>query len=147
MAGGSQIIINKDGIKVITPGKFESHAGQHKFTSGEKVTMPLTSLPTVPNNFSNKVDYKFEYLDGDGKKTEAPNIDEKELFVTNQETAALLAQRKLNNPIEDSTLRFYTDHQKPFNSVLVNSNDISIEAPEDPFFHEDDESNQTTEEE
>ncbi len=29
MAGGSQIIINKDGIKIITPARFEAKAGQH----------------------------------------------------------------------------------------------------------------------
>lgn len=29
MAGGSQIIINKNGITLITPSKFEAKAGQH----------------------------------------------------------------------------------------------------------------------
>lgn len=42
MAGGSQIIINKNGITVITPAKFEVKAGQHKFIGGEKV------IPTIP---------------------------------------------------------------------------------------------------
>jgi len=37
MASGSQIIINKNGVTVITPGKFESKAGQHKFENGAKV--------------------------------------------------------------------------------------------------------------
>ena len=37
MAGGSQIIINKNGITFITPAKFEAKAGQHLFKSGEKV--------------------------------------------------------------------------------------------------------------
>lgn len=37
MAGGSQIIINKDGITLITPGKFEPKAGQHLFKGGEKL--------------------------------------------------------------------------------------------------------------
>ena len=36
MAGGSQIIINKNGITFITPAKFEAKAGQHLFKSGEK---------------------------------------------------------------------------------------------------------------
>ena len=31
MAGGSQIIINKNGITFITPGKLEAKAGQHLF--------------------------------------------------------------------------------------------------------------------
>ena len=37
MAGGSQIIINKDGIKIITPARFEAKAGQHLFKSGAKI--------------------------------------------------------------------------------------------------------------
>ncbi len=44
MAGGSQIIINKDGITIITPAKFES-AGQHLFKSGEKAEVDLPILP------------------------------------------------------------------------------------------------------
>ena len=39
MAGGSQIIINKDGITLITPGKFEPKAGQHLFKGGEKANI------------------------------------------------------------------------------------------------------------
>jgi len=34
VAGGSQIIINKDGITIITPREFKVHAGQHIFKSG-----------------------------------------------------------------------------------------------------------------
>lgn len=47
MAGGSQIIINKDGITIITPAKFEVKAGQHKFESGEKVGVELPLLPKL----------------------------------------------------------------------------------------------------
>jgi len=41
MAGGSQIIINKNGITIITPAKFEVKAGQHIFKSGAKVETKL----------------------------------------------------------------------------------------------------------
>ncbi|AMW79735.1 hypothetical protein AMD27_13075 [Acinetobacter sp. TGL-Y2] len=47
MAGGSQIIINKNGITVITPGKFEAKAGQHLFKSGEHTNYELPILPSV----------------------------------------------------------------------------------------------------
>lgn len=47
MAGGSQIIINKDGIKIITPAKFEVKAGQHVFQSGAKVDIVRTILPDI----------------------------------------------------------------------------------------------------
>ncbi|MBJ8481045.1 hypothetical protein I6M70_16935 [Acinetobacter pittii] len=45
MAGGSQIIINKSGITVITPSKFEVKAGQHLFKPGTQVQMPQIALP------------------------------------------------------------------------------------------------------
>ena len=56
MAGGSQIIINKNGITVITPGKFEAKAGQHLFKSGAKVQ---TTLPNLNNLSMNKENYSF----------------------------------------------------------------------------------------
>lgn len=37
MAGGSQVIINKNGITFITPAKFEAKAGQHLFKGGQMV--------------------------------------------------------------------------------------------------------------
>jgi len=53
MAGGSQIIINKDGIKIITPAKFEAKAGQHLFKSGTKINYELPLLPDA-----NQIDRK-----------------------------------------------------------------------------------------
>ena len=51
MAGGSQIIINKDGIKLITPAKFEAKAGQHLFKSGTHVDVPVPVLPDIENPY------------------------------------------------------------------------------------------------
>lgn len=56
MAGGSQIIINKNGITFITPGKFEAKAGQHLFKSGSKVKYTLPELPNIKRPYSNKLD-------------------------------------------------------------------------------------------
>ncbi len=47
MAGGSQIIINKNGITFIIPSKFESKAGQHLFKSGEKVNVVLPNFNPI----------------------------------------------------------------------------------------------------
>lgn len=58
MAGGSQIIINKDGIKIITPAKFEAKAGQHLFKSSERVSTALPMLPAL----GDKNDYNLRYL-------------------------------------------------------------------------------------
>ncbi|MEQ1325040.1 hypothetical protein [Acinetobacter soli] len=58
MAGGSQIVINKDGIKIITPAKFEAKAGQHLFKSSERVSTALPMLPAL----GDKNDYNLRYL-------------------------------------------------------------------------------------
>ncbi len=46
-AGGSQLKINGDGIFTITGGKFESKAGQHLFTLGERVNLNNLELPKL----------------------------------------------------------------------------------------------------
>ncbi|MCL6233841.1 hypothetical protein M5F03_01420 [Acinetobacter sp. ANC 5579] len=56
MAGGSQIIINKEGITFITPAKFEAKAGQHLFKNGAKVSTQLPTLPVA------KQPYILQYL-------------------------------------------------------------------------------------
>ncbi|AMW78208.1 hypothetical protein AMD27_04390 [Acinetobacter sp. TGL-Y2] len=56
MAGGSQIIINKNGITFITPAKFEAKAGQHLFKGGAKV---ITKLPFLPESQQNSLRYRF----------------------------------------------------------------------------------------
>lgn len=64
MAGGSQIIINKDGITIITPAKFESKAGQHLFKGGENIKIPTIKLP-VFGDF-NKYNLRYLLKDKDG---------------------------------------------------------------------------------
>lgn len=117
-------------------GKFEVKAGQHIFKNGEKVVSPKTVLPTVPNNYSHKVDYQFEYTSPDGHKLDITEIG-KEVFVLEKDTNKFLVKRKLNNPNEDTTLRFYTEYEKPFTSILFNSDEIIMSIPEDKFINED----------
>ena len=61
MAGGSQIIINKNGITFITPAKFEAKAGQHLFKGGAKV---VTKLPFLPEGTAYNLKYLFTDDDG-----------------------------------------------------------------------------------
>lgn len=63
MAGGSQIIINQDGIKIITPAKFEAKAGQHLFNGGANVQPNLPSLPVFEPK---PQDLFLEYFHADG---------------------------------------------------------------------------------
>ncbi len=54
-AGGSQIKINAQGVFTTTGGKFESKAGQHEFTNGEKLSYEIPQLPNTVL-YSNKLD-------------------------------------------------------------------------------------------
>ena len=137
MAGGSQIIINSDGIKIITPAKFEAKAGQHLFESGEKVVTPQTVLPTAPDSYSHKVNYQFAYTDGAGNHMDAPENLKQQVFVIENTTSKLIAQRDLSNPKEDTTLRFHTSESKPFTAFLFKSEGFRFDSPDDPFFNED----------
>ena len=47
MAGGSQIIINDQGITIKTGGKVIFQAGQHKFESGAKIKTIFPTLPVI----------------------------------------------------------------------------------------------------
>ncbi|MDI3379639.1 type VI secretion system Vgr family protein [Acinetobacter sp. V89_7] len=46
-AGGSQLIVNGNGVFIKTGGKFEVKSGQHVFTSGEKVSYEVPELPKI----------------------------------------------------------------------------------------------------
>jgi len=70
MAGGSQIIINKNGITIITPAKFEVKAGQHIFKSGAEVGVNIQGLPSYE-----AYNEKFKILSPSGE--EMPNIEYK----------------------------------------------------------------------
>lgn len=118
-------------------GKFVVRAGQHKFESGEKIVSPMNILPTAPNNYSHKVNYKFEYTDENGQKIDPPENFHKQVFVIETDTKKLLVQRNLNNSNEDTTLRFYTAEAKPFKALLFNSENIRMDKPDDIFFNED----------
>lgn len=54
-AGGSQLIVNGNGVFIKTGGKFEVRSGQHVFTSGEKVSYEVPELPNT-SIFSNRLD-------------------------------------------------------------------------------------------
>lgn len=137
MAGGSQIVINGQGVTVTTNGKVIFKAGQHIFEGGERVVMPVTVLPTAPHDYSHKVNYKFSYMDGNGKEIASPKNIQKQVFVIEDLTKKLLAQRTLNHSTEDTTLRFHTAEVKPFTALLFNSENMVIDKPDDPFFNEE----------
>ena len=96
MAGGSQIIINKNGITLITPAKFEAKAGQHLFKGGEKVN---TVLPKINPYYSGYyvirdretqnpiANYPYELLLQDGRKVIGNTNRKGETLFVNTTTA------------------------------------------------------------
>ena len=54
-AGGSQLVINKDGIFIKTGGYFKVNSGQNVFKTGEKVFYEMPELPNTAM-YSNKLD-------------------------------------------------------------------------------------------
>jgi len=52
MVGGSRLVINDQGITLITGGKFEVKAGQHIFKSGEQVVSHFPVLPESKGIFN-----------------------------------------------------------------------------------------------
>lgn len=59
MAGGSQIIIDDQGITIKTNGQVVFKAGQHLFQPGEAVLVPKTVLPQGATDYSNQFQYDF----------------------------------------------------------------------------------------
>ncbi len=117
-------------------GKFVVRAGQHKFESGEKIVSPVTVLPTAPNTYSNQVNYKFEYTNSEGEKIEGVQTNKK-VFIVESDSGRLLAKRQLLEADKDTSLRFYTSEEKPFTAMLFYDDVISMEAPIETFFDED----------
>jgi uncharacterized protein (DUF2345 family) len=57
MAGGSQILINDQGITITTHGKIVYQAAQHVFAGGGKAHVELPIMPnTTSQKFSNRLD-------------------------------------------------------------------------------------------
>lgn len=64
MAGGSQLIISDKGITLITPGKFEVHAGQHSFNGSQRVFIPTIKLPVLGDVNNYNLRYLLQDKDG-----------------------------------------------------------------------------------
>lgn len=114
-------------------GKFVVKAGQQQFKSGEKFVSPVTILPTVPNDYSHKINYQFEYTDEQGNKIESPQSFEQEVFIIKDDTQKIITKRSLDNVKSDTTLRFYTEKEEKFTSLLFQSNEVMLDCPEDIF--------------
>lgn len=64
MAGSSQIVINDEGITVITNGKIIFKAGQHIFERGERIISPVIQLPIFGD--TNKYNIRYLMKDNEG---------------------------------------------------------------------------------
>ncbi len=64
MAGGSQIIINKDGVTIVTAREFKVYAGQHIFKGGKSVISPTIQLPILGDTNKYGLRYLMKDIDG-----------------------------------------------------------------------------------
>ena len=118
MAGGSQIIINEDGIKIITPAKFEAKAGQHLFENGQKVSAQLPSLP-VPDQ-----PYVLQYLVKDKKNIPLAN---KPYFIIDEDGNL---QKGITNNQGFMSLKTTAESKNIVSRVVVNEIEEAQDANE-----------------
>ncbi|SPL72532.1 hypothetical protein KPC_3710 [Acinetobacter stercoris] len=134
-AGGSQLLINQQGVFVNTDRYFKVQSGQHVFMSGEKVSMPQISLPIFNSNYSNKFDYSIS-------KSELCKNDNFMTFVIDKNTGRLITQNKCIIKNNISSNRFFTEDSKTVIGILSFSDDIGITSNnlnsdyEDPLLDE-----------
>jgi hypothetical protein len=117
MAGGSQIIINSDGVKVITPAEFEVKAGQHLFKGGALVDIPLPALPISPTDFSQKIEFNYG-----SDRSENLYREVSKLYVFEKETGISLHTQEFNNNEEEhkhESKRFYTTEEKDVVGLVI----------------------------
>lgn len=117
MAGGSQIIIDKDGIKIITPAKFETKAGQHLFKDGALVNMPLPYLPMSPTDFSQKFEFNYG-----SDRSENLYREVSKLYVFEKETGMSVHSQEFHNNEEElkhESKRFYTTSEKDVVGLVI----------------------------
>ena len=62
MAGGSQILIDDQGITISTGGKIVYQAGQHKFEGGRRVKAEIPPLPIVNEIKTFKLSLKSKHV-------------------------------------------------------------------------------------
>ena len=79
MAGGSQILIDDQGITISTGGKIVYQAGQHKFEGGRRVKAEIPPLPIVNEikTFTNKWDFYDLFYEADFSNVQYKLINNK----------------------------------------------------------------------
>ena len=79
MAGGSQILIDDQGITISTGGKIVYQAGQHKFEGGRRVKADIPPLPNVNEieTFTKKWDFYDLFYGGDFSNVQYKLINNK----------------------------------------------------------------------
>lgn len=114
MAGGSQIVINGQGVTVTTNGKVIFKAGQHIFEGGEQIPIPKFSLPTSETLYSNKIDY----ISSSEQGSSCLNNDVF-CFVVDKLTGALITSNNIGNSKMMTSERFYTREKQEVISFLM----------------------------
>lgn len=113
MAGGSQIVINDDGITISTGRRILYQAQQHKFEGGQKVSLELPSLPVpgqpyvlqfLAKNKDNQPMTNTPYFifDEDGNMKKGTTNDNGLMSLKTTEESKNIATRIMLNEIEEA---------------------------------------------
>ena len=123
MAGGSQIIIDDQGITVKTNGQAVFKAAQHCFQDGEAVLMPHTALAMHATDYSNQ----FHYALNMHSAVEACQQQAWSSYVLDRQSGQLMASGHTQTAQGISTHRVYSESSQAIMGVLCFSDRLNVQ--------------------
>lgn len=123
MAGGSQIIIDDQGITVKTNGQAVFKAAQHCFQDGEAVLMPHTALAMHATDYSNQ----FHYALNMHSAVEACQQQAWSSYVLDRQSGQLMASGHTQTAQGISTHRIYSESSQAIMGVLCFSDRLNVQ--------------------
>lgn len=123
MAGGSQIIIDDQGITVKTNGQAVFKAAQHCFQDGEAVLMPHTALAMHATDYSNQ----FHYAMNMHSAVEACQQQAYSSYVLDRQSGQLMASGHTQTAQGISTHRVYSESSQAIMGVLCFSDRLNVQ--------------------
>ncbi|WP_146196697.1 DUF2345 domain-containing protein, partial [Acinetobacter stercoris] len=109
-AGGSQLLINQQGVFVNTDRYFKVQSGQHVFESGMRVNYTLPFLPKIQGGKFSQV-FDLKELAGDN-----PNLVGATYKILNKKTGKTLLVGKVNDQLQ--TDRVFTEKEEEIELIL-----------------------------
>lgn len=127
MAGGSQIIIDDQGITIKTNGQAVFKAAQHSFQTGEAVLMPQTALAMYATDYSNQFHYSLNMQ----STAVACQQQACSSYVIDRQSGQLLASGHSTTAQGISTHRVFSEARQGIMGVLCLSDQLRVQ-PQSP---------------